>query len=274
MVKKVIFTIIIFFLPVYALFSQSTKVRIVTTEGDIVIELYDDTPIHKNNFIKLVKKNFYDSLLFHRVIKNFMIQTGDPFSKNAKSGSRLGLGGPGYTLPAEIKLNHFHKRGAVAAARQSDDVNPKRRSSGSQFYIVQGKVYSPEQLEKLEYRMKAIHRNDLIMKFLTDEKNKQYRDTLSMLAKEKKTDEIIKFRKRIYKLALKKYSKLDFKFTNEQKKIYTTIGGAPHLDGQYTVFGEVVEGMDVVDEIANSQTDIHNRPIKDIRILKMEIIKK
>ncbi len=254
-------------------FTQSVKVKITTTEGDIVIALYDDTPVHRDNFVKLVKKHFYDSLLFHRVIKSFMIQTGDPFSKNAQPGSRLGLGGPGYTLPAEIRPNHFHKRGAVAAARQSDDVNPERRSSGSQFYIVQGRKYTPEQLNKLERRLKAIYRNDLIMKFLTDKAHRAYRDTLDQLAKNKETDEIIKFRNRVYQLALKKYGKHDFKFTDEQRKIYTTVGGAPHLDGQYTVFGEVVKGMDVVDKIANAPTDRFNRPLKDIRILKMEIIK-
>ncbi len=272
MVRKFLFILILIIVAPTA-FTQSVKVKITTTEGDIIIELYDDTPVHRDNFIKLVKKHYYDSLLFHRVIKNFMIQTGDPFSKNAKPGSRLGLGGPGYTLPAEIRPNHFHKRGAVAAARQSDDVNPERRSSGSQFYIVQGRKYTPEQLNKLERRLKAIYRNDLTMKFLTDKANKAYRDTLDMLAKAKKTNEIVKFRNRVYKLALKKYGKHDFKFTEEQRKIYTTVGGAPHLDGQYTVFGEVIKGMDVVDKIANSKTDVFNRPLKDIKILKVEIIK-
>jgi len=271
-VKKLLFILFSLLIP-GIFFGQSTKVRIVTTEGDIVVMLYDDTPVHRNNFIKLVKSHYYDSLLFHRVIKNFMIQSGDPFSRNAKPGSRLGLGGPGYTLPAEIRPNHFHKRGALAAARESDDVNPKRRSSGSQFYIVQGRKYTPQELDKLERRLKAIFRNDLTMKFLTDKANKVYRDTLKQLAKEKKTDEIIKFRSRVYKLALKKYNQKPFSFTKEQRKIYTTIGGAPHLDMQYTVFGEVIKGMDVVDKIASAKTDINNRPLKDIRIIRMEIIK-
>jgi cyclophilin family peptidyl-prolyl cis-trans isomerase len=270
---RILLSILIVLLTSGSLLSQQVKVRIKTTEGDIIVKLYDDTPIHRDNFIKLVKKHYYDSLLFHRVIKGFMIQTGDPFSKNAKPGSRLGLGGPGYTLPAEIRAQHFHKRGALAAARQSDDVNPERRSSGSQFYIVQGRKYTPEQLDKLEKRLKAIYRNDLTMKFLTDKSNKAYRDTLDALAKAKKTDEIIKFRTRVYKLALKKYGKKDFAFTPEQRKIYTTVGGAPHLDGQYTVFGEVIKGMDVVDKIAGAKTDIYNRPLKDIRILKVEIVK-
>jgi peptidylprolyl isomerase len=265
--------ILFLLLIVFNTFSQSRKVRIVTTEGDIIVKLYNDTPLHRDNFIKLVKSHYYDSLLFHRVIKNFMIQGGDPFSKNAKSGQRLGLGGPGYTIPAEIRPNHFHKRGALAAARESDDVNPKRRSSGSQFYIVQGRKYTLKELNKLERRLTAIHRNDLIMKFLTEKGNQAYRDTLKSLAKAKNTDGIIKFRNRVYKLALKKYHKKPFHFTEEQKRIYTTIGGAPHLDGQYTVFGEVIKGMDIVDKIANVKTDINDRPLKDIRIIKMEVIK-
>ena len=269
--KKFSFIFFALFLTING-FSQSKKVKIVTTEGDIIVELYDDTPIHRDNFLKLVKSHYYDRLLFHRVIKNFMIQGGDPFSKNAKPGSRLGLGGPGYTLPAEIRPNHFHKRGALAAARESDDVNPERRSSGSQFYIVQGRKYTPEGLNKLEKRLKAIHRNDLIMKFLTEKKNQAYRDTLKALAKAKDTDGIIKFRNRVYKLALEKYHKKPFKFTEAQKKIYTTIGGSPHLDGQYTVFGEVIKGMDVVDKIANVKTDAFNRPLKDVRIIKMEVV--
>ena len=269
--KKFSFIFFALFLTING-FSQSKKVKIVTTEGTIIVKLYNDTPLHRDNFLKLVKSHYYDSLLFHRVIKNFMIQAGDPFSKNAKPGSRLGLGGPGYTIPAEIRPNHFHKRGALAAARESDDVNPKRRSSGSQFYIVQGRKYTQKELDKLERRLFAIHRNDLIMRFLTEKNNKSYRDTLKNLAKKKDTEGIIKFRDRVYKLALEKYHKKPFKFTAEQRKIYTTIGGAPHLDGQYTVFGEVIKGMDVVDKIANMKTDIYNRPLKDVRIIRMEVI--
>ncbi len=272
-VKKKLILFIFLFAFFNALYAQSTKVKIITNKGDIVVMLYDDTPIHKKNFLKLVKEHYYDSLLFHRVIKNFMIQSGDPFSKNAKPNSRLGLGGPGYTLPAEIRPNHFHKRGALAAARQPDNVNPERRSSGSQFYIVQGKKYTKEQLKKLERRMQAMSRNDLIMKFLTKKENKAYRDTLKKLADKKDIKGILAFRKRVYMLALKKYNKKPFAFTPEQIKIYTTIGGAPHLDGQYTVFGEVVKGMDVVDKIANAKTDRFDRPLEDIRIIKMEIIK-
>ena len=270
--KKHFFILFVLFLTING-FSQSKKVKIVTTEGDIIVELYDDTPIHKKNFLKLVKSHYYDSLLFHRVIKNFMIQSGDPFSKNAKPGSRLGLGGPGYTLPAEIRPNHFHKRGALAAARESDDVNPKRRSSGSQFYIVQGRKFTGKELDKMERRLIAIHRNDLIMRFLTEKQNQAYRDTLKALARAKDTNGIIKFRNRVYQLALKKYHKKPFKFTPEQRKTYLTKGGSPHLDGQYTVFGEVIKGMDVVDKIANKKTDRFNRPLEDVRILKMEIIK-
>jgi len=215
---------LVFGLALFMLFSCQTQkpqpmVLIKTTMGDIKVKLYDKTEYHRKNFLKLVNEHFYDSLLFHRVIPNFVIQAGDPNSKNAKPGELLGEGDPGYTIPAEICPDYFHKRGALAAARTGDQVNPTRRSSGSQFYIVVGKVYSDQELDLLEKR-------------------------------------------------------LNTKFTPEQRKAYTTIGGTPFLDGQYTVFGEVVEGMDVVDKIANVERDENDRPKQDIRILTMEVVKK
>ncbi len=181
-----------------------------TSLGDIELLLYDGTPLHRNNFIKLINEGFYDNQLFHRVIKNFMIQGGDPHSAGAPKGQRLGTGGPGYRIPSEFNSNYYHKKGALAAARQGDAVNPEKESSGSQFYIVHGQVFSKEQL-------------------------------LMMQSSGKHPP-----------------------FTPEQIEYYTTIGGAPHLDGSYTVFGEVIKGIDVVDTIASVPTDNYDRPVEDI----------
>ncbi len=213
---KRIFLLITFVLMVLAAWSQKSEhlqnhtVVIATTLGDIEIILYNDTPLHKNNMIKLIREGFYDSQLFHRVIKNFMIQGGDPHSTGAPKGQRLGTGGPGYRIPAEIQDHHFHKKGALAAARQGDSANPERESSGSQFYIVDGRVFNKDQLLMLQ--------------------------------------------------SSQKHSS----FTPEQIEVYTTLGGAPHLDGSYTVFGEVIKGMDVIDLIASVKTDNYDRPIEDI----------
>ncbi|MBN1143139.1 MAG: peptidylprolyl isomerase [Bacteroidales bacterium] len=191
-----------------------TKIVLQTTAGDIKIMLYDDTPKHKENFVKLVEQGYYDGLLFHRVIADFMIQGGDPNSRNAASGQMLGDGGPGYTLPAEFSIYHFHKKGALAAARLGDAMNPMKESSGSQFYIVQGKVLTDPQLD--------------------------------FYVNSGKHDP----------------------FTPEQREAYTTVGGVPHLDNAYTVFGEVTEGMEIIDKIAAAQTDSRNRPVADIEIIK------
>ena len=198
--------------------AQMTKVLLKTSMGDIVIALYNETPLHKENFIKLVNDKYYDGVLFHRIIQNFMIQTGDPESKTAKPGQMLGNGGPGYTIPAEFVPGLYHKRGAVAAARMGDNVNPRKESSGSQFYIVDGRVFSTTDLN------------------------------------------------RIIQMTGKVYSQ-------EQVNAYTSIGGAPHLDGDYTVFGEVVSGMDIVDKIAAQQKDGRDRPLEDIKIISAEIMK-
>lgn len=200
-------------------FAQSTKVLIETSMGNITVMLYDETPLHRDNFIKLVESNFYDSILFHRVINNFMIQAGDPTSKNAATDVLLGDADTDYTIPAEFDYpKYYHKKGALAAARTGDDENPERRSSGSQFYIVQGRTFTDEKLDKYE-------------------------------------------------------SHLGIKMPAEIREYYKTIGGTPHLDTQYTVFGEVLEGMDVVNAIAAVETNKDDRPLVDVRILKMKIIK-
>ncbi len=187
-----------------------TKAKIDTEYGTIIIKLYNETPQHRDNFIKLVKDGFYTDLLFHRVMQNFMIQGGDPESKNAPADKMLGSSGPGYTIPAEFDSSFIHKKGALAAARQPDQVNPAKASSGSQFYIAQGQVYDSAQLQMMAMRT-------------------------------------------------------GMQYTAEQQEIYATLGGTPHLDMGYTIFGEVIEGLDVVDKIAAVQVGMGNRPIKDVK---------
>ena len=231
------------------------KVKIQTTLGDIVVRLYDETPIHRDNFVKLVKEGYYDGTLFHRVIKDFMIQGGDPDSKDAPADKMLGVGGPDYTLEAEIKDNLFHKRGALAAARQGDQVNPERRSSGSQFYIVWGQVYSEGQLSQFSKQLKM----------------QQIQQAFNMLAASHR-DEIMQMRRERNQAGLQALQEKLVKeaesqvtgdgLTEEQKKIYSTIGGTPHLDGQYTVFGEVEEGLDIVEMIQNTATGRGDRPVE------------
>lgn len=197
--------------------NDNSVLLIETTYGNIKIKLYEETPFHSKNFLKLVSEKFYDGQIFHRVINNFMIQAGDPASKNAKPGQPLGYGDLGYTIPAEFNKNLFHKKGALAAARQPDNVNPDKESSASQFYIVHGRIYSNQELDIMEQR--GVH----------------------------------------------------IKFTEEQRKIYTTVGGTPHLDYSYTVFGEVIDGIEIVDKIASVKTDKRDRPLEDIKI-KIKLI--
>jgi len=198
--------------------AQSTKVLLKTTAGDITLVLYDDTPLHKENFIDLVKDKFYDGMLFHRVMNNFMIQTGDPGSKTAQAGQMLGTGGPGYTVPAEFKKEHIHKKGAVAAARLGGPQNPRKESNGSQFYIVHGKKWTAEELDMMVQRGRP-------------------------------------------------------EFSPEERRIYMEEGGYAFLDFEYTVFGEVVKGIEIVDAIAAVPVDQHNRPIDDVKIIEAKIIK-
>jgi peptidyl-prolyl cis-trans isomerase B (cyclophilin B) len=202
--------------------NMNTRVKITTSQGVMVVELYDETPLHRDNFIKLVEEGFYNDLLFHRCIKNFMAQGGDPESRGASPSKMLGVGGPGYTIPAEFNANLIHKKGALAAARQGDQVNPKKASSGSQFYIVQGQQLNDNQLTQFESRA--------AMKIP------------------------------------------GFKYTEEQRKLYKTIGGTAMLDMDYTVFGEIVEGLDVLDKILAQPTKQGDRPLEDIT-MKMEVIK-
>ncbi|HOO85501.1 MAG TPA: peptidylprolyl isomerase [Prolixibacteraceae bacterium] len=246
--------------------DKETRVVISTEYGDMVVALYNDTPLHRDNFIKLAKEGFYDGLLFHRVIKDFMIQGGDPESKGAAPGKRLGGGGPGYQIPAEIVKGHYHKKGALAAARQGDNVNPERKSSGSQFYIVQGKVYDEATLQQFEQQQK--------FNAARAEAMKMYRakgDLVQRYQREGKTDSLSMLQISIQEEAEKIVEGQTFELLHEQRQAYTTVGGTPHLDGAYTVFGEVVEGLDVIDKIANVETAQGDRPLKDI-VLKVKIL--
>ena len=240
------------------------KVKIETTLGDITVRLYDETPIHRDNFVKLVKEGFYDGALVRRVVKDFMIEGGDSDSKGAPAGKMLGVGGPDYTLEAEIKDNLYHKRGALAAARQGDEVNPERRSSGSQFYIVWGQVYKENQLNQLgkQIRMQKVQDafNDLA---------KARREEIMQMRRERNRAGLQELQDQLIAEAENKVGKQGL--TDEQMQLYSTVGGTPHLDGQYTVFGEVEEGLNVVEQIQNTATGRADRPTNDID-MRMTII--
>jgi len=204
--------------------DRRKDIALVTDSGTMILRLSDSTPLHRDNYIRLVKQGYYNGILFHRVIRDFMIQAGDPASKTAKPGETLGRGGPSYRIPAEFRTTLFHKKGALAAARTGDDVNPARESSGSQFYIVQGKIFTPGSLDSVEtFRLKGR------------------------------------------------------KLPSEHREVYQRLGGAPHLDQNYTVFGHVVSGIDVVDRIAGTKTSGRqggDRPVNDIRIISARLVKR
>lgn len=254
--------------------GQEVKVAMNTTMGRIVVKLYNQTPKTRDNFIKLVKKGFYDSTLFHRVIKGFMIQAGDPTSKHAKPGVMLGNGDAGYTVPAEFDTALFHKKGAIAMARQGDDVNPTKASSGCQFYIVQGKVFTNAELDLYEQRMNMGLKQKIFTQLIEKPANANAKKRFVKYQEESNIDSLRVLSKTFEPTIDSIYDKMPhFKFTSKQRQAYTTIGGTPHLDGNYTVFGEVVEGFDVLDKIAAVKVDANNRPLADVRILSMEIVK-
>ncbi|MCU4163086.1 peptidylprolyl isomerase [Carboxylicivirga caseinilyticus] len=245
---------------------KPNQVLFKTNKGDILIELYDETPKHRDNFKKLASEGFYDQLLFHRVIKEFMIQGGDPESKGAEAGKQLGNGGPGYTIDAEIDFPKlFHKKGALAAARMGDNVNPEKKSSGSQFYIVQGKTFTDEEFVKVENRLKSMQRQGIFYQTLEG-----YKDTLMSLRQAGDQQAVMDMQMKINELVEEKVAAApDVTIPENIKEVYRTIGGVPHLDGNYTVFGEVIEGLDIVDSIAAVECDNNDRPIEDVVIEKV-----
>ncbi len=260
--------LVAFKLPVNSHLEEK-GVLITTDFGIIKIRLYNETPLHRDNFIKLVKMHYFDSLLFHRVIQNFMIQGGDPDSKNAPPTIELGNGGPGYTIPAEFNPQLFHKKGVLAAARDGDLENPLQASAGSQFYIVQGRVFNDS---TLKIQAKRITKMKLTNVIINRKENKVWVEKYQTFVKSKKTDSLKYIEDIINKqLEAELPNTTVYSFTAEQIKAYTTIGGTPHLDGSYTVFGEVVEGLEVIDAIEKQSVDKINRPLKDIR-MKIDII--
>ena len=250
--------------------SEETKLKIETTAGDIVVKLYNETPQHRDNFIKLAENGTYEGTLFHRVIKDFMIQAGDPDSKNASKGQMLGAGDVGYTVPAEfVYPKYFHKKGALSAARQGDNVNPQKASSGCQFYIVTGKVYSDSALLSMEQQMNQMRFNNLFNTLAS----KHAKDIYKM-RKAGDQEGLMNLQDTLIAQVEKQLAgQPEFRFTPEQVKAYTTVGGTPHLDGEYTVFGEVLEGMDVIDKIQRVKTDRNDRPEEDVKIIKVEVLK-
>ena len=247
--------------------EKRTLVKLETTMGNITVALYNETPKHRDNFIKLVKEGVYDSTLFHRVIKQFMIQAGDPDSKNASDTAMLGSGDVGYTIPAEFNPKFFHKKGVLAAARQGDDVNPEKASSGCQFYIVTGRKFTEPQLLGMENKI-----NEQREEALFDSLARQHMKEIYKMRKAGDNAGLLELQDTLEAHARELADKEEkFRFTPEQIKAYSTIGGAPHLDGSYTVFGEVTEGMEVVDNIEIAKTNRADRPIENIRILKANI---
>lgn len=240
---------------------MATKLKIKTTEGDIVVRLYDETPVHRDNFVKLVKEGYFDGTLFHRVIKDFMIQGGDPDSKGAPAGKMLGTGGPDYTLPAEFVYPQlFHKRGALSAARLGDEVNPEKESSGSQFYIVWGKTYKAAELKQMERQMVMQQEQDVFNQLA-----KVHHDEIMDLRRNRNRSGLQALQDSLVSETKTKCKELGKpQFTDEQIQAYTTLGGTPFLDNQYTVFGEVEEGLDIVEKIQNCATLRGDRPKDDI----------
>lgn len=238
-------------------------VLIKTQFGDMKVELYNETPKHRDNFLKLANDGYYDGLLFHRVIKEFMIQGGDPESRNANPDQQLGNGGPAYTIDNEINSKFLHKKGALAAARMGDQSNPMKKSSGSQFYIVQGVVFPANDLPALEAKG-----NEKLMQSYMRQLTMANEDSLKFYQQAGNQIAFASLIERLQNEAMANVEKTPFKLTEEQKQVYTTVGGTPHLDGNYTVFGEVIEGLSVIDSIAAQPIGPNDRPLKDY---KMEI---
>jgi cyclophilin family peptidyl-prolyl cis-trans isomerase len=250
-------------------------VHIETNLGEIVLKLYDETPKHKENFKKLASQGYFNGMLFHRVIQDFMIQAGDPDSKSAKKGQQLGNGGPGYTIDAEFNPKLFHKKGALCAARQGDNVNPEKKSSGSQFYIVVGKKYTDDELDIIENQSEAQLLMPYVKEYLQDPKNTEMLDKIKKKQIANDREGLDSLLQEITNKVAKKHPKIKpLKFSQEQREVYKTIGGTPFLDGNYTVFGEVIKGMDIVDKIAKVKTDKNDRPVEDVRIISVKIKKK
>lgn len=254
----------------FTLMSCNAKEPVVVIETDLgtmKVKLYNETPQHRDNFVKLAKEGFYNDLLFHRVIKDFMIQGGDPESKGAPAGKQLGAGENGYQIPAEFRYpQYMHKKGALAAARMGDQVNPEKKSSGCQFYIVQGKTYSDKELNRIEEGLQQ----QVMMRKFNELKKNNITEIRSLMAAQ--NQEGLKALQEKFIKECEDYVAAhpeECQMSDDVKKIYKEIGGTPFLDGEYTVFGEIVEGLDIVDKIAAVETAPGDRPVKDVKMTKV-----
>ncbi len=279
MKKNVLIILVILLLASCAVFKSKVpteqKVLVETNYGDFVVKLYNETPKHKENFVKLVNESYYDSLLFHRVINQFMIQGGDPESKNAPSDKRLGNGGPGYKIDAEFVDGIYHKKGALAAAREANFANPEKRSSGSQFYIVEGTVWNDSQLDLMMKRRNSHVISEYVGQFLKQPENKEILNHVDSLKRHHLAREFDVLYSQLVDRVMPKIKADSVKLlelNDAQREIYKTIGGSPHLDGEYTVFGEVIMGMKVIEQISDLKTDANNRPLQDAMIIRMKLI--
>jgi len=253
---------------------RKETILISTPYGNMKLKLFKETPLHSKNFIKLVKAGFYDSLLFHRVIRNFMIQGGDPDSRSANDTIQLGNGDVDYWIPAEFNKKIYHKKGMLASAREDDEVDPDKESSGSQFYIVMGKTYDSIALRKAELRVNKNLIQKINYNVAFSGKSPELKKYYMRLDAEGKTDSLkIVRRQLVDPISIAEYERTPhFTYSAEQRETYATLGGAPHLDMNYTIFGEVVEGLDVIDKIAAVKTDKNDRPRENIR-MKISIIR-
>ncbi|MDO4462270.1 MAG: peptidylprolyl isomerase [Bacteroidia bacterium] len=243
------------------------EVKIQTTLGDITVRLYDETPLHRDNFLKLANEGYYDGTIFHRVIKGFMVQGGDPDTKNAKKGANYGAGGPDYTIEAEIKPGLFHKRGALAAARLGDEFNPERRSSGSQFYIVWGEVYNDSKLNQYVKQMAMVAEQNIF-----DRLTQEHRDEIMEYRKNRDRASLSALQDKLIAQAKTEAKKQNVGLSAEAKEAYKSVGGTPFLDGEYTVFGEVVSGLEIVEKIQAVNTLPSERPVEDVVMTKVSVL--
>lgn len=263
--RRITLFLFVLFLLVSCHREEETIVKLETSQGIIRLKLYSETPLHRKNFLKLVDEGYYNGMLFHRVIREFMIQAGDPSSKQARAGMRLGANGIGYTLKSEIQSPYFHKKGALAAARESDNVNPERKSDGSHFYIVQGKVFTGTEIDTV---VQIINNKRYTALFERFQRQRQGEIMKKQAAKD--YEGLIKLNEELSVETRKHFKDVELVLTEEQRRAYTTVGGAPQLDGEYSVFGEVTEGIEIVDKIAETVTDDHFRPLQDVIIYKAE----